>query len=617
MAGDTEVNIDINVEDNSSTDIEYITNNVVHLHQAVQREEKQNDRWSASVKRMAAGALTAARAVGKVASSVAAVAAMSGPATSGLLAAAKAAAAFGRGVGSLTVLAAFIPSLIGSLQLVTRTLKLAGPGLAVALEPVTRFFVDADGNASAFTKRLQTLVGVGVRPLAQEFVRVNLPFIASAMERITVATNGTVVATGRWVNSAEGQKVVKTIADATAASYEKLSPKITAAAIAMGRLAGRAGGRAITGLADLIGRIVDKFTLWADTKDIDDINAALEDLSGFGKKIGNTFEVVRDIGRWMGENEGRVKAFSDAVAVGAIAIGAATGNIPAVIGGAFALIVNHWDDLKARFSGAGPWMSSLVERWQHDAGRIRIAAAIMDALRTLRGAFQEATKDIGPKWAEFVRQIKGAWEEWAPLIATWWETSGRQVFEFVGAALGTFVSNLVVAAAAATWFAKEVAAGFKTMVRVILDVLGGIIVGAAKAFGWMPGIGPKLQAAAAEFEAFKNAVNRALNGIEPIKTIRINAAVYVTGGGNVAGGVDQRTGNSQNAGLSGLTSWQRVAAEFAAVTSGTSRTGGPAPVTATVRNTVLLDGRPFRAYADRVVLESERRTAWRLRVGTR
>lgn len=52
---------------------------------------------------------------------------------------------------------------------------------------------------------------------------------------------------------------------------------------------------------------------------------------------------------------------------------------------------------------------------------------------------------------------------------------------------------------------------------------------------------------------------------------------------------------------------------------GTSRTGGAQPVNvnATVENVVNLDGRPFRAWTDQRVGESERRQQWRRRVGGR
>jgi hypothetical protein len=198
MAGDVDVDIDINVENNSSYEINEITNNVVHLHQAVQREEKQNDKWSASIKKMAKAAGSAARAVGKVAASVAAVAAAAGPAASGLLAAGKALAAFGKAGARLTPLLSFLPALAAGFALLKATFTLAGPGLARAFEPITRQFHDAEGNATKLTKELQRVIGIDVRPWAAAFAKANMPAISTAMERIAYQTNLIVAGVLKW-----------------------------------------------------------------------------------------------------------------------------------------------------------------------------------------------------------------------------------------------------------------------------------------------------------------------------------------------------------------------------------------------------------------------------------
>lgn len=614
---EVDVNIDINVENNSSYEINQITNNVIHLHQAVQQQTKQNDKWSESVKRMAKAGLSAARAVGKVAASVAAVAAAAGPATSGLLAAGKAVAVFGRSLAGLSALAAFIPSLIGAVGLLVGTFKLVKPGFAKAFEPITRQFVDAEGNASKLTQRLRDVATAGVKPLAEQFVKLNMPAIAGGMERISKQLGAIVIHSLRWLNTADGQSAIKTIVDATATAFEKLQPKISILIENLGKLAGRAGDPAIKGLGDLIGRIVDKLTEWASTTSAEDISKALADLAGYGVKIRQVFGAVRDVGRWLAENEGAIKHFSDVAAGAAITLGVATGNIPAVIAGSVALIVNHWDQLKGVFKGSAGWLGDTLTAWKNDAGRIKVFESLMNAVNGFKEQFARATGAIGPQWKEFVSELKAAWQEWAPLIAAWWNTGGREAFKAAGLALGIFVMLLLQAATTTAQVATTIAQAFKVMVSVVLNVLGLIITGAAKAFSWIPGMGPKLEAASRAFEDFKNRVNNSLDGIDPIKTIRINAQVYVTGGGSVAGGVDQRTGNSRNAGLSGLTSWQRVAAAFAGERGGTSRTGGPAPLTATVQNVVMLDGRPFRSYTDSVALAERRRAAWLLKTGRR
>lgn len=616
MADDVNVVIDIDVENNSSYEINEITNNVVHLHQAVQREEKQENKWSASLKKLRGYAATAGKAVAGLAANTAKLLALTGPAVSGLLAAGKAVAVFGSSLASLLPLAAFLPSLIGSLKLVTATAKLMGPGFAKAFEPIMANFRDAKGEASAFTKRLQAIAGIGLAPLTKEFNRLNIPAIQRGMEGIAYQLNGIVYHTLRWLNTTTGQSLIARITSGTAKAFEALSPHVLRLVYAFGALAEKAGDRAILALGDRIGKIMDKISAWAETHDLDDINKALSDLAGYGGKLQQVFGVIRDVGRWLAENEGKVKHFSDVVAGAAIALGIATGNIPAIIAGAVSLIINHWNELKPVFVGAISWVKDLFTAWKNDAGRIKIAESIMNALQALKAAFQNAVKDIGPKWAAFVAQLKSAWEKWAPLIQAWWDSAGKYVFAAIGAALGIFITHLVEVATVAAAVVGKIADGFKWLVGALLTVFGVIINGASKAFGWMPGIGPKLKVAAMEFNNFRDSVNRALNGIDAIKTVRINASVYVTGGGP-AGQSDQRTGNARQAGFSGMTSWMATARAFAGEASEHSRTGGPVAVNATMQNTIMLDGRPFRAYTDKVTMASERRTEWRTATGRR
>lgn len=63
---------------------------------------------------------------------------------------------------------------------------------------------------------------------------------------------------------------------------------------------------------------------------------------------------------------------------------------------------------------------------------------------------------------------------------------------------------------------------FKFIVDAFFTVVGALVHGAAKAFGWVPGIGGKLKDAADKFDQFRDSVNRALDGIHSVKTIRLN-----------------------------------------------------------------------------------------------
>lgn len=63
---------------------------------------------------------------------------------------------------------------------------------------------------------------------------------------------------------------------------------------------------------------------------------------------------------------------------------------------------------------------------------------------------------------------------------------------------------------------------FRLWVNTWFTVIGAMVNGAAKAFGWVPGIGGKLKAAAAKFNEFRDDVNRALDGIHSVKEIHLN-----------------------------------------------------------------------------------------------
>jgi hypothetical protein len=63
---------------------------------------------------------------------------------------------------------------------------------------------------------------------------------------------------------------------------------------------------------------------------------------------------------------------------------------------------------------------------------------------------------------------------------------------------------------------------FKLWLDSWFTIVGALLNGAAKAFGWVPGIGPKLKAAAAKFNDFRDSVNAALDGIHSQKDIHLN-----------------------------------------------------------------------------------------------
>jgi hypothetical protein len=75
---------------------------------------------------------------------------------------------------------------------------------------------------------------------------------------------------------------------------------------------------------------------------------------------------------------------------------------------------------------------------------------------------------------------------------------------------------------------------FKLIVDAYLNMAGIIVDGAAKMFGWIPGLGGKLKTAAKAFDAFKDSVNASLGGIKP-KTIGVTVKFNGVPEGTITG----------------------------------------------------------------------------------
>ncbi len=124
-----------------------------------------------------------------------------------------------------------------------------------------------------------------------------------------------------------------------------------------------------------------------------------------------------------------------------------------------------------------------------------IAPTIKDTasaiIGTLLPSFSQVDRARGPlqRLSEAIQANKGAIQEAARVF-------GGAVLDMTGAAIKSL---------------PYIISGFRLMSTVVLTAVGAIISGAASAFGWMPGIGPKLKSASRSFESFKNAYTGALD----------------------------------------------------------------------------------------------------------
>jgi hypothetical protein len=443
----------------------------------------------------------AVKALGSVGAGLAGVASLAGPAVTGLLGAAKGIVAVAKAGAGLVPLVATLPALAGGLALVVGTAKLAGPAMGKAVEPIAKAFTRLGDEVGALASK-------DLPKLSREFVKVNFPSIRTAMRDIAESMNFVVRETGAWVNSASGQQAIRQITEATAKAMRGLAEPLSNVVFSFGELVRRVGGTEIASAGKQMERLAGATAKWMDSIDRADVNKALQDLGALGGKFRDVFMTLRDVGRWMSENEAKVKAFSDVVAGAAITLGIATGNIPAIVAGSFALVVNHWEDLKTKFGEAKPFFSNMWAGIRNDPNVRDIWKSMGVAFTDFVNSFRKEIADIGPKVRQMFIEWKRAWDEWAPVINQWWQNTGRPVLSALGHVLGFLLDHFVVSTAAAGKMFAVLGSGYKALHGVAAGAANAIASAFRGAFnsivsawnntvgrisftvpGWVPGLG--------------------------------------------------------------------------------------------------------------------------------
>lgn len=653
-----DVQVDILGTDKTEKATKGATKGFERLDRQLEKSSKAMSKNDGAASKAAGAFLAVTRSVGKMVAGLAAGGAALGSTALGLLAVAKYAAAAAKAAAGLGPLAAFLPSIAASAGLVIGTLKLAGPGLARAFEPVTRAFFDAEGNATKLTKRIQDLAAKGIQPLARDFVKINLPSIAAAMDHIAIATNRVVANTLKWTNSTEGQRTIWMLTTSTAAAFDRLSVKVDAAVIALLRLTGRAGNEGISGLETAIGRLLDKFTAWANSTSAEDIGQALDDLSGYAARLRTAWESIRGFGNWLGENEGKVRSFTTALSVIGIVVGIATGTwIPAIIGG-LVLLATNFDKI------SGP-AGRMAEKVTGAFRSIRDDPAVQSLMGTLAEHFERMRPILETFAANFTEKIMPKLIELKNVILTQVVPAIDSLLQVVLPVVELFAQKLAPAVTTAFGVILDVIQGALKIISGIINVFVGLVTGdwdklwqglgqIVSGFGQI--VISSLQGTfrtlgtvvALAWDILSNAFTGLRNNIIGFfvtsgswlanvgRMIVQGLADGITGAwGKVSASVQGLIARAKEAipaplrgalGFAGGSGgWRpaRMAAglaaagalAFAGAGDGGHRTGGPTPVSVT--NVVTLDGQPFYAMTSTVVDQSQRRADWRGKVGTR
>lgn len=159
----------------------------------------------------------------------------------------------------------------------------------------------------------------------------------------------------------------------------------------------------------------------------------------------------------------------------------------------------------------GKWLDKAMETF----GKLKdIATNVFKII----GAIFKGSGNEGDNMLDQIVRVTGKIAEWAN------GGDGQAIINIIAKIISTLGQLAPLFEMWAGWlrgmviFWTEAWDAIKAVFRgVIMWILSGyelLLSGAAKAFGWVPGLGDKLKSAQRQFEEFKNGVNRALDGIE-------------------------------------------------------------------------------------------------------
>lgn len=189
--------------------------------------------------------------------------------------------------------------------------------------------------------------------------------------------------------------------------------------------------------------------------------------------------------------------------------------------------------------GTGEWVgNSLLPRLQDLWSVLQtkilpvIKSVASDALAGLRNGIDTVRDAIDRNRPQLLQLLEG-WRAFADFAVTRvWPILGpllKFAFEQLGRSIAVTIDVISGLVTAFTFFRDVTMSVVRFVTGLILGFFGAIINGAASAFGWIPGIGPKLQAASEEFRKFRDDVNRWLSGIND-RTVTVRADFRGQGG---------------------------------------------------------------------------------------
>jgi hypothetical protein len=426
--------------------------------------DKDTDRLGDKVSALGASMLAAGVGVAKFATYLGLMAGAAAPLAVGIGVATVAVAQF---VAQVSFASAALLPLAAGAALVTLTFKGMGEEFLKSVEPITAGWTKQTAAAGRLATR-------GLKPLAKEFARLNLPVIAEAQRRMARSTDQVITGFGKWVNSAAGVKVIRDITGDTAATFERLLPSVRGVAQSLIALAGRVSGVSFKAFGDTAQYALDKLNGFIDTIGADDVTRGFDKIKQAARTVVDAFNAIVDAINWVEANRQKILALSDAILV-LTAVGAALlGGWVVALGATLILLARHWDTITAavkrvrdNFQATGDKMSSLKGTLESFRG----------AWDRIKEGFRDFAATVGPRVGPMLDRVEVSFIKLQPAISgvvTALGALGKAVLQVAGPLAGLLVTGIGLAASAfgdlalaATFVAGKVLSAMAAMVAPI------------------------------------------------------------------------------------------------------------------------------------------------------
>jgi phage-related protein len=340
--------------------------------------------------------------------------------------------------------------------LVKLTLTAIMPAIQKSLDPIAQAFKSATTEASALATK-------GVRPLAAEFARVNMPQVSAMMNNIAYATNGVVTSTLKWLNTVPGMQAVTNITSATGSAVLRLRGPLEQVVQSFIAMVGRIAGVSLAAGSGGLAGVLQKLSGWMDRVTSESVQAGLDKLKSSFLAVKGAVETVA---HWIGVAVGfyrqyrtEINLISDALGILAIVFGGPVTAIIALVG----MVIRHFDLIRSAYQNL---MTSFQNSTQGPAFLNNLKAAADIVVPALVNGFHEIWDAIGPIlkriWNQITTQLVPAFGEFVLAMAP--------VVKF-------FIDRLVPVISTAMKTVLTVISGVIDIITGIFKVFTGILRG--------------------------------------------------------------------------------------------------------------------------------------------